>query len=506
LVEINSPGVDADELMRRVRAEVARRRTPPTQQSPIGLPPPRASLDLETELVLPPDLSSVEERLLTAQKASAVGAHLPAMSKMRGLKRFFAVGVARAFLRTAELITRDQRTVNQAVIDSLSALGLVIREQGSKVAGRLNQVAASQDSQAAEVWAAGREHSARVADVEARLAALIQSTDARLGLQGELAPRIDQIATEASTRAKSVQLDFEALGRQVASLSVELASKGKEVAEQKDLLETLKDQLAAHQKDAAGQRAECAGQLERLVRWTEEVGASLPKAASEEPDLLDDKFYLAFEDAFRGSRKEIKERAREHLSSIQAAGAGTEASPIVDLGSGSGEWLELLKEEHMVAVGVDVNQALATRCRDLGLEVIEKDCLAYLQGLPDQSVGAVTAIHLIEHLPFGKMVRLIDQSIRVLRQGGVVIFETPNPTNVLVGASTFHSDPTHRHPLHPDTMRLLLESRGLLRVSVVPLHPYEPGFRVPEESSVLARRFNDYFYGPRDFAVIGYRA
>ena len=144
-------------------------------------------------------------------------------------------------------------------------------------------------------------------------------------------------------------------------------------------------------------------------------------------------------------------------------------------------------------------------CKRLGLDVSLGDAFEKLGNIADASLAGLTAIHVIEHLPYAMLLRLLDEALRVLRPGGVAIFETPNPTNVMVGSCNFYIDPTHRNPVHPQTLRYLFEARGMLRVETIPLHPCAPGMRVPDDDSVLARRFNEYFYGPQDYAVLGYR-
>jgi O-antigen chain-terminating methyltransferase len=93
--------------------------------------------------------------------------------------------------------------------------------------------------------------------------------------------------------------------------------------------------------------------------------------------------------------------------------------------------------------------------------------------------------------------------MRVLHPGGVVIFETPNPDNVLVGSNFFYMDPTHHHPLPSQLMEFLLQNRGFHPTEVLNLHPWERG-RVECEGE-LAERFNGYFYGPMDYAIVGWK-
>jgi SAM-dependent methyltransferase len=215
-----------------------------------------------------------------------------------------------------------------------------------------------------------------------------------------------------------------------------------------------------------------------------------------------DLFYASFEDQFRGPTHEIRSRAEIYLPRVREAGAGVTESPIVDLGCGRGEWLALLRENGLVARGLDLNRVMVSRCEELGLEVIEADALSHLGGIADGALGAITAMHVIEHMPFESLVRLLDEAWRTLRSGGIAIFETPNPENLTVGACTFYADPTHLRPLPPDMMRFVAEARGFAPVEVLRLHPYPPEHQISDGHPTLARWINDKFYGPRDYALV----
>jgi O-antigen chain-terminating methyltransferase len=258
-------------------------------------------------------------------------------------------------------------------------------------------------------------------------------------------------------------------------------------------------------------RSEVVLQSQRLTRLLEEAQKRLPAPldqdqlqtiAQEEAHLLD-AFYAYFDEQFRGSREEIKERLKVYLPFIKNSDVGTEAMPILDVGCGRGEWLELLRDHGLFAAGVDSNRTLVAQSRELGLEIVEDDLMNYLRRVPDENLGGVTGFHIVEHLPLETLVKFLDETVRVLKPGGMIIFETPNPQNVLVGSCNFYFDPTHRNPLPSEVMKFLIESRGFVRVGILPLNPSN---EIPVAGdSELVNRFNRYFYGPMDYGIVGWK-
>lgn len=173
-----------------------------------------------------------------------------------------------------------------------------------------------------------------------------------------------------------------------------------------------------------------------------------------------DPFYVAFEQRFRGSSELVRARATPYLDILRDAQVGDATRPVLDLGCGNGDWLDVLRQHGFVARGVDSNRTFVEICRGKGLDVVEGDVLMFLRSLPDGAVGAVTGMHLAEHLPFDVLITMIDECRRVLCKGGVLALETPNPENLLVGSHYFYMDPTHRNPLPPEALRWIVEARG----------------------------------------------
>ena len=260
-------------------------------------------------------------------------------------------------------------------------------------------------------------------------------------------------------------------------------------------------------------RADVSLQDRRLSVFLAEARKRLPEPldqkqirtlVSREGDLLDS-LYLAFENVYRGTRGEIKEKQSVYLPLLRSAGIGTAAMPILDLGCGRGEWLELLTVEGWDASGVDANELMLQECRARDLKVEQGDVLAYLQSVPDATLGAVTSFHVVEHLPFDRVMLLIDEALRALRPGGILILETPNPDNIMVGANTFYLDPTHIRPIPSGTLRFVVEARGFCNVEVWNLQPMPESARLPEDGGGVATRLNELICGPRDYGIIGRR-
>jgi SAM-dependent methyltransferase len=246
--------------------------------------------------------------------------------------------------------------------------------------------------------------------------------------------------------------------------------------------------------------------LEHARKRMDQLSASQLSSLVREDAHKVDAIYLTFEDQFRGTREDIQERFRVYLPILKSHGIGGAETPLLDLGCGRGEWLEILRQEGMYASGVDNNRVMLTECRIRELNVVEGDAVEYLRSLDTESLGGVTGFHIIEHLPFPRLIDLFDETVRALKPGGLALFETPNPRNVLVGTERFYFDPTHRNPLPSPLVRFLAEERGLCRVEVLELHPWPDGARVPEAGCAVAERFNQLFYGPVDYAIMGWKA
>jgi len=395
-----------------------------------------------------------------------------------------------------EVAARESVSARAGELHSdLETLRQLVDDRENELTNRLNAEARAREAGNGVVTADLAAARVRM-DAQGDLIRLLESK-----LEGEFGVGLEQAEESLRELGESVQA-LEHWARDEASAREELGGRISDMTPGLERTMGAVDRLKAQ-----------SSQLElRLGRLLEEARRRLPAPFDDEQlhVLIDDRshqldaFYAAFEDEFRGSRQDIKERLRVYLPLIEAAKLGDEQNPLLDLGCGRGEWLELAGEAGFSAWGLDRSRPLIEACRERGLEAAEGDVLEYLAGVKDASIGVVTGFHIIEHVSLEELVRLFDETVRVLRPGGLAIFETPNPANVLVGSYSFYLDPTHRNPLPSRAMEFLAEARGLCDVKVMLLNAVEPSERIANDAGdELTRRFNAYFYAARDYAVVG---
>lgn len=224
--------------------------------------------------------------------------------------------------------------------------------------------------------------------------------------------------------------------------------------------------------------------------------------------------YVEFERRFRGTPEEIAERFEPYVERLRELGE------VLDLGCGRGEALMVLRAAGLPARGVDGSAAMVDACRREGLAVDQNDLFAALEKAPPASLGAVVSFHVIEHLPGESIDRLVRLAWRALKPGGVLLLETPNPLSLVVAARNFWIDPTHRRPVHPETLEHLYRAAGFDPIERLELRPFGDAERLPEvaldalpeatlalalEVNLIRDRLDDLLFGAQDYALVGTR-
>jgi SAM-dependent methyltransferase len=172
--------------------------------------------------------------------------------------------------------------------------------------------------------------------------------------------------------------------------------------------------------------------------------------------------YVGFEDRFRGSQESIRARLEDYVPLFAAGGGGD----VLDVGCGRGELLALLSEAGVPARGIDVNGEMVALCRERGFNAEQADALAYLESLPDASLAGLSAIQVVEHLEPGYLARFLETAFHKLRPGAPIVLETINPACWMAFFEAYIRDLTHAQPLHPDTLKFLVQASGFSSVDV----------------------------------------
>lgn len=167
--------------------------------------------------------------------------------------------------------------------------------------------------------------------------------------------------------------------------------------------------------------------------------------------------YRRFEDRFRGSRERITALQQAFVPLLADHG------PVLDVGCGRGELLEVLGKAGIAARGVDTDAGMLAIARVNGVTNVEEaDAVEVLKNAEAGSLGAVVAMQVIEHLPYEALQELLLAARHALRAGGRLIVETVNP-HAVAAMKGFWLDPTHQHPLFPEVTLELVQEAGFDR-------------------------------------------
>ena len=237
-------------------------------------------------------------------------------------------------------------------------------------------------------------------------------------------------------------------------------------------------------------QAPSAGQHEALSA-ADPGGASLPAV----PALFD---YGRFEERFRGDEAYVLQSQLFYLPYLK------DCRNIVDLGCGRGEFLQLAREEGLIAIGVDSNPEAVAACREKGLDIRPVDLFTFLSDQPDGSLGGVLCSHVVEHLPADRLPEMIRLVAAKLGDGGVFAVETPNPGCLAIFAGDFYLDPTHQRPVPALQLHFYLEEAGFTSIEIHERHSAAEAF--PELAALDEieglRAFRSKFFGGLDYAAV----
>ncbi len=382
--------------------------------------------------------------------------------------------------------------------------------QVNDVAARLTRETASVTARQDELVATCAEMSKTTAmlarehrELVAQLTAAQQATAGATQRQDDLVRALEQMQRAIA----GVTRQHDDLLAQVARLDAALQAQ-------------FADALARLQRDEAGFHALHA-LTDRLREETDAVkgalGAALARVApatskpaaaarTQAAATLADVAYARFEESQRGDEASVRERLRWYLPLFKNL-RSTPTHCILDLGCGRGEFLQLLAEHKLHARGVDVNSVAIQHARRAKLQVKVADLFDELAATRPGTLAAISAFHVLEHLPFEAQVRLFRLAHAALRPDGLLLLEFPNILSIAVAASEFYKDPTHVRPVHPVTVQHWLQEAGFARIAVSFLHPYpaEAQLAAVQDAAGTIARLNDLLFGHRDCAVVAHK-
>jgi O-antigen chain-terminating methyltransferase len=326
----------------------------------------------------------------------------------------------------------------------------------------------------------------------------LQRLDPEIHRLHALDARVNDLSGKIDGAHRKGDVAHDELGRISARIDSELARLEGRIVSEGDTARAARTatDLALH---LLARRLDARDRADRAARAAIDA---LPDAA--DPELQDflDRFYNRLEEAYRGPEDEIAQRLSVYLPDMLAAHDRTGGLPVLDLGCGRGEWLAVLRDAGIPGVGCDTNAVQLERATVRGLDVREDDAQAVLDAQAPGSLSAVTAHHLVEHLPFETVAQITRAAFRALAPGGLLLYETPHTGNVLVGATTFYTDPTHLKPMPEQVLHVLFETAGFDPVERRRLNPHE---RLDEfvAREGFDRELAHLLFGPQDLAVLG---
>ncbi len=228
--------------------------------------------------------------------------------------------------------------------------------------------------------------------------------------------------------------------------------------------------------------------------------------------------YLLLENRYRGSESEIRERLREYPELFAKSDLSKKSGKVFEIGAGRGELQTLFAERGISSYGMDLDAAMVEVCREKGLDVSLGDALSHLSDCPEHSLAGVIAIQVVEHLTLDQLRALFENCAKKVVQGGLVVFETINTESLLALGHNYFRDPTHIWPLHPETLRYLMDLHGLKVIEVKRRSPYPESACLQEvelspelpprwHATVASinhntRILNSLIYGYQDYCII----
>lgn len=175
--------------------------------------------------------------------------------------------------------------------------------------------------------------------------------------------------------------------------------------------------------------------------------------------------YISHTDTNEGFINKAYQRLRKHTLQQKARlimdETGLKTGNILDLGSGTGAFLNVMKNKNWVVKGIEPDEDARKMAKDVyGLNVEQPSVLGRIQ---DASFDAITLWHVLEHVH--QLHDYIEHLKRVLKSGGKLFIAVPNYQSRDSGIYRTHwaayDVPRHLYHFSPKSLEYLMQKHDL---------------------------------------------
>ncbi|HWR50551.1 MAG TPA: class I SAM-dependent methyltransferase [Bryobacteraceae bacterium] len=433
-----------------------------------------------------PDLMPVlHARDAALAKVAAIGSVNP---RPPGVLNGIIQALKRAVSRALDWHVRDQVEFNRGMVTAFEAVMEALNENNRTLAELASRAATAQSAATVANEAAGAAREAAAAAGRASDDAVAHWVQWRAAWERNL----DRIEKEFLRSVAELQAAFQyevKLHHSNYGLSLEKAIHELQASFWEDM---------ARSRDEMGRLIQ--GEL-RLIR--QRLATGMPSAAIQPATAIPSTGLpavtydaAAHAERFRGSEEYVREKQRRYVPLFQ------DATDVLDIGCGRGEFLELMREAGVKARGIDLSAEAIALCRERGFDAEVADLFPYLAALPDESLGGVFSAQVVEHIEPARLPEMIHLIAAKLERGGRVAIETPNPECLAIFAVHFYLDPTHQRPVPSELLRFWMEEAGLSEIRVESL---SPAVETMPSLAELPEAFRAAFFGGLDYVITAKR-
>ena len=179
-----------------------------------------------------------------------------------------------------------------------------------------------------------------------------------------------------------------------------------------------------------------------------------------------------YEDLSR-NRKNYYSRRWEHTKAMNYINV---SDSVLEIGSGFGSFLNLLKKNQIVSKGLELNSHAVDKCKIEGLDVDEK-LIQEEAKINKEQYDVVCYFQVLEHIV--EVNSFIDSSIRALKKGGKLIIGVPNNNPYLFINDKYHTlnMPPHHAGLWNKQSLKSLENLFPIKLERIIFEPLEVNYK-----------------------------